>query len=232
MEPRRRHWKASRRTIFVKSSEKRPTPHATGRSNCPMHDLKQGVTVVTGGAGLIGSAVIWGINNQNSDNVWLIDVWENDSLKKRNLEYLGFRRNLGVDEFRELIRRNDRELTDVRTVIHQEPAPVRLRLTKTICETTISLHERTLRMVLGNGVRFVYASSAATYGDGTRHGRPGRGSREVPASSIFTVGPSTSSISWPATSGWFDSITGLKYFNAYGPNEEHKGNSAGRKQGL
>ena len=61
-------------------------PPVTGRSNCPMHDLMQGVTVVTGGAGLIGSAVIWGINNQNLENVWLIDQWEDDSLKKRNLE--------------------------------------------------------------------------------------------------------------------------------------------------
>ena len=71
-------------------------PHATGRSNCPMHDLKQGVTVVTGGAGLIGSAVIWGINNQNSDSVWLIGVWENDSLKESRIR---LRRTLGWMNF-------------------------------------------------------------------------------------------------------------------------------------
>ena len=83
MEPRRRHWKASRRTIFVKSSEKRPTPHATGRSNCPMHDLKQGVTVVTvrrsdRKCGNLGN------QQSESDNVWLIDVWKTILSKEKS----------------------------------------------------------------------------------------------------------------------------------------------------
>ena len=55
-----------------------------------MHDLMHGVTVVTGGAGLIGSAVIWGINNQNLDNIWLVDHWEDDTSKKRNLEPVSY----------------------------------------------------------------------------------------------------------------------------------------------
>ena len=183
----------------------------------------QGVTVVTGGAGLIGSAVIWGINNQNSDNAWLIDQWENDSLKKRNLEYLGFRRNLGVDEFRELIRRKDPELNEVRTVIHLGACSSTTETdedylldnnflyTKELCEWSLS------------NVRFVYASSAATYGDGNS-GMDDRDEDIEKFEPLNLYGWSKHKFDLLAKEqGWFDRITGLKYFNVYGPNEEHKG---------
>ena len=50
-----------------------------------MHDLSQGLTGVTGGAGLIGSATIWGINNRGLNNIWSVDDCETGSLKERNL---------------------------------------------------------------------------------------------------------------------------------------------------
>ena len=50
-----------------------------------MHDLSQGITVVTGGAGLIGSATIWGLNNRGLENVWAVDDFKPGSLKERNL---------------------------------------------------------------------------------------------------------------------------------------------------
>ncbi len=199
-------------------------PHVTGRSNCPMHDLMQGVTVVTGGAGLIGSAVIWGINNQNLDNVWLIDQWEDDSLKKRNLEYLGFRRNLGVDEFRELIRRNDPELTDVRTVIHLGACSSTTETDEDYLRDNNFLYTKELcEWSLGNSARFVYASSAATYGDGTS-GMDDRDEDLEKFQPLNLYGWSKHKFDLLARDeGWFESITGLKYFNVYGPNEEHKG---------
>ena len=55
-----------------------------------MHDIGNGITVVTGGAGLIGSATIWGINNQNLSNVWLVDWVEKNSLKEENLKNINY----------------------------------------------------------------------------------------------------------------------------------------------
>ena len=124
----------------------------------------QGVTVVTGGAGLIGSAVIWGINNQNLDNVWLVDQWEDDSLKKRNLEHLGFRRNLEVNEFRDLIRQKNPELTDIRTIIHLGACSSTTETDENYLHDNNFLYTKELcEWSLANDVRFVYASSAATY---------------------------------------------------------------------
>jgi ADP-L-glycero-D-manno-heptose 6-epimerase len=76
---------------------------------------------------------------------------------------------------------------------------------------------------LGKGVRFVYASSAATYGDGSRgfldddaalpHLRP-----------LNMYGYSKQRFDeWALENGLLDQMVGLKFFNVYGPNEAHKG---------
>ena len=83
-----------------------------------MHEMSDGAVVVTGGAGLIGSAVVWGLNNRNLANVWLVDDWTKSSLKARNVEGLSYDRTIGVDGFREMIRTNDEDCSAIRTVIH------------------------------------------------------------------------------------------------------------------
>ena len=59
------------------------------RLNCPMHDLSRGLIVVTGGAGLIGSGVIWGLNQRNLNNIWLVDeeVSSGPKEKPKNLSF-------------------------------------------------------------------------------------------------------------------------------------------------
>ena len=59
----------------------------------------QGTIVVTGGAGLIGSAVIWGLNNRKLEDIWLVDEWE-DTPKARNIKHLAFNKAIGVNKFR------------------------------------------------------------------------------------------------------------------------------------
>ena len=71
-----------------------------------MHDLSQGITVVTGGAGLIGSATIWGINNRGLNNIWSVDDCEPGSLKERNLLPLKIEEQIGVQEFRNWFRQD------------------------------------------------------------------------------------------------------------------------------
>ncbi len=97
-----------------------------------------------------------------------------------------------------------------------------------VWETNVELSWRLWRWCAGHGVRFVYASSAATYGDG-RHGfddDPARLTRLEPlnlygwskhAFDLRVMGAlergETSPPQW----------AGLKFFNVYGPNEYHKG---------
>ena len=76
---------------------------------------------------------------------------------------------------------------------------------------------------LGNGARFVYASSAATYGDGSA----GMSDDEPDLSRLQPLnayGYSKHLFDVHARrEGWLDQIAGLKYFNVFGPNEDHKG---------
>ena len=57
-----------------------------------MHDLSQGVTLVTGGAGFIGSSVAWALNNRNLTNIWLVDFLESNPAKQRNLKAITHQR--------------------------------------------------------------------------------------------------------------------------------------------
>lgn len=73
-------------------------------------------------------------------------------------------------------------------------------------------------------IRFIYASSAATYGDGV----PGFNDdeqlcAELQPLNMYGYSKNLFDI-WANRKGLFKSITGLKYFNVFGPNEYHKGN--------
>ena len=77
---------------------------------------------------------------------------------------------------------------------------------------------------LGAGVRFVYASSAATYGDGSA-GMDDSDPRQM--QQLKPLNLYGQSKQWmdlfALKEGWLDRIVGLKYFNVFGPNENHKG---------
>ena len=78
----------------------------------------QGTIVVTGGAGLIGSAVIWGLNNRKLEDIWLVDEWEDHSPKARNIKHLAFNKAIGVNKFREMIRNNKEDCSEIKTIFH------------------------------------------------------------------------------------------------------------------
>ena len=189
-----------------------------------MHKLEDGITVVTGGAGLIGSATIWGINNQNLNNVWLVDWIDEDSLKHRNCEHLQFQRKLNASHFRKLIDENSSELKEIRTIIHLGACSSTTETDEDYLHDNNFLYTKELcEWSLANNVRFVYASSAATYGDGN-WGMDDRDEDIEKFQPLNLYGWSKHKFDlFAKENGWFDSITGLKYFNIYGPNEEHKG---------
>ena len=74
-----------------------------------------------------------------------------------------------------------------------------------------------------NGVRFVYASSAATYGDGSAGMNDGIESlKRLRPLNVYGYSKHMFD-QYAARAGMFDRIVGLKYFNVFGPNEDHKG---------
>jgi ADP-L-glycero-D-manno-heptose 6-epimerase len=190
-----------------------------------VHNIKEGMTVVTGGAGLIGSATIWGINNQNLDNVWAVDWVEENSPKQRNLASLKYQRFLDAKVFRELVRENSSELSEVKTVIHLGACSSTTETNEDYLHDNNFLYTKDVcEWALENNSRFVYASSAATYGDGSM-GMDDKEENIENFTPLNLYGWSKHKFDLLAKEqDWLDKITGLKYFNVYGPNEEHKEN--------
>jgi len=112
----------------------------------------------------------------------------------------------------------------VRALIHMGAISSTTEMNADLLRRNNTEYTRTLaEYALRRGVRFIYASSAATYGDGHA------GYSDDPAAlerlqPLNLYGESKHRFDLLAKSrGWLDRIAGLKYFNVFGPNEYHKG---------
>lgn len=175
--------------------------------------------IVTGGAGFIGSAVVWRLNELGYEDILIADRLD-DSVKWRNLVLLRFADYIDGYDLLETLD----DLKEVKTVFHLGACSSTTEtdadyMIRNNYQYTQDLADWSVR----NGVRFIYASSAATYGDGSAGMNDGTESlnRLRP---LNVYGYSKHMFDqYAARAGMFDRIVGLKYFNVFGPNEEHKG---------
>ena len=189
-----------------------------------MSNLNNGTLVVTGGAGLIGSAIIWGLNNRGLENIWLVDWAEPDSLKSRNIKALSYSRHLSPEDFRKMIRENSPELSEITTIFHLGACSNTTETNEDyLNDNNLGYTTELCQWSLDEDVRFVYASSASTYGDGAQ-GMDDQEEDLQKFNPLNLYGWSKHKFDLLAQqNGWLEKIVGLKYFNVYGPNEEHKG---------
>ncbi len=178
--------------------------------------------VVTGGAGFIGSTLIWALNRRGRRDILVVDRFERGS-KWKNLRGLDFHDYQDKQRFRErLDGRADGPSVD--TVFH---LGARTATTEDdvgyLMENNYRYTMDLARWALKRGARFIYASSAATYGDGDE----GYGDEEDRLDELRPRNPYAYSKHLfdrhARRRGWLDEIVGLKYFNVYGPHEYHKG---------
>jgi len=189
-----------------------------------MSNWSKGDLVVTGGAGLIGSALIWGLNIRNIENIWLVDSQESNDEKNKNLAPLSFSRHLSPEDFRKLVRENSDELSSISTIFHLGACSSTTETNEAYLDDNNLGYTRELcEWSLEHGVRFVYASSASTYGDGSL-GMDDQDLDLAKFQPLNLYGWSKHKFDLLAKENqWLEHIVGLKYFNVYGPNEEHKG---------
>jgi len=182
--------------------------------------------LVTGGAGLIGSALIHALNLRGREDILVTDVLGKDA-KWRNLSPLRFADYQQADDFLDRLECDPESLDSIRTVYHLGACSA---TTETdagyLMENNFGYTKALARWALPRGIRFVYASSAATYGDGTRGMDDGTGHLET-LRPLNPYGYSKHLFDLHARrNGWLQGdhgIAGIKYFNVYGPNEAHKG---------
>lgn len=177
--------------------------------------------IVTGGAGLIGSNLVAGLNARGYENLVVVDHL-NHSGKESNLSGLKYQAYLDKTDFRRQI-----------AMGQQVPAAVVFHLgacsstTETdaayLDDNNLAYTRELCEWSLQHGSRFIYASSAATYGDGSQ----GYSDDEplIPhLKPLNLYGLSKQQFDlWALEKGVLDRIAGIKYFNVFGPGEDHKG---------
>jgi ADP-L-glycero-D-manno-heptose 6-epimerase len=179
--------------------------------------------VVTGGAGFIGSALVWALNHRGREDILVIDrLGQTD--KWRNLAGLRFADYLDKAAFIEGLEQG-RFGETIEAIFHMGACS---STTETDADYLMANNYRyTVRIAAWRAshraCRLIYASSAATYGDGSR-GYVDDERRLQTSRPLNMYGYSKHLFDLRARrEGWLKDIAGLKYFNVFGPNEGHKG---------
>jgi ADP-L-glycero-D-manno-heptose 6-epimerase len=188
-----------------------------------MSKLSQGRILVTGCAGFIGSALIWALNQRGLDNILVADFLGQDE-KYLNLVPLRFADYLEADELLAALDKSDPRLRDVRWVFHLGACSATTeRNVRYLMQNNFEYTKTLAHWALKKRARFVYASSAATYGDGAQ----GMADDERLLPNLRPLNPYGYSKHifdcYAQQAGILNQLVGLKYFNVFGPNEEHKG---------
>jgi len=177
--------------------------------------------VVTGGAGFIGSAIIHALNRRGRSDILVVDDLDHRE-KEKNLAALKFDRLTGKDAFLAAVL--ERSLQSPEAILHLGACSSTTETDWNFLKANNLDYTRHLaEFALEQGVRFIYASSAATYGDGSQ-GYDDDEERLETLKPLNLYGESKHRFDlWARQHGALESIVGLKYFNVYGPNEYHKG---------
>ncbi|NGX60528.1 MAG: ADP-L-glycero-D-manno-heptose-6-epimerase [Chlamydiae bacterium] len=185
--------------------------------------MKDRIIIVTGAAGFIGSAVARHLNDLGYHRLLLVDdiekteKWKN-LLGKKFYDFISKH-----DLFSWLIDHAD----EVGGIIHLGACSDTLEKDGDyLMENNFHYTQILAEFALENDVRFIYASSAATYGDG-RQGFSDDTDQLEELRPLNLYGFSKHFFDlWAKQQGILDRIVGLKYFNVFGPNENHKGHMA------
>ncbi len=182
-----------------------------------------GRILVTGGAGFIGSALVWALNARGIDDIVVADILHNDE-KWRNLVPLRYAEYVEGPVLRARLAQNPSAFGKFSAVFHMGAcSSTTERNASYLIDNNTAFTRELAGWALASGARFIYASSAATYGDGT-HGMDDNDPALERLRPLNMYGYSKHLFDLDARRlGWLDRIVGVKYFNVFGPNEGHKG---------
>jgi len=179
--------------------------------------------IVTGGAGMIGSNIIEGLNKSGHNDIIVVDHLKNGE-KFRNISDLDISDYYDKKDFISLIRdRND--FGQIDAVYHEGACSNTLEWDgQYMMENNYEYSKVLLHYCLDRKIPFFYASSAATYGDSTVYKENPENENPI---NIYGYSKYLFDQYVRRHESSFESqVVGFRYFNVYGPKEQHKGSMA------
>lgn len=179
--------------------------------------------IITGAAGFIGSGLLWALNQRGRTDVIIVDDIDHEE-KEHNIAPLHYEQRWGIDEFRQKLKNSQLDDAGIEAVLHLGAISATTetdwhRLLKYNVEYT----QDSIRWCADRDIHCIYASSGATYGDGS-HGYSDDHELFDQLEPLNLYGKSKLLVDvWARDGGYLDQVVGLRYFNVYGPNEYHKG---------
>src|SRR6188472_4214096 len=179
--------------------------------------------LVTGGAGFIGSALVWALNQRGQENIVVTDHLGTDE-KWKNLVALKFADYLDAADLLGHLDRKADSMGKFDVVFHLGAnSATTERDAGHLMKNNFAYTKTLAHWALATGARLVYASSAATYGDGAR-GMDDKMEDLASLRPLNMYGYSKQLFDlYARRAGIAERIVGLKYFNVFVPNENHKG---------
>ena len=177
--------------------------------------------IITGAAGFIGSALVWRLNQLGKNNIIIVDELGKDE-KWKNLVGLDYEDFINKDLFIEKLESGLNFKVDA--IIHMGAnSSTTEKDADHLLNNNFEYTKKLAAYSIDNNIRFIYASSAATYGDGNL-GFDDEDNMPLKLRPLNMYGYSKNLFDiWALKKNILGKIVGIKYFNVFGPNEYHKG---------
>lgn len=185
--------------------------------------------VVTGGAGFIGSNLIHQLNAAGEREILLVDNFAPSANlsgpKFLNLQGAQFLDYMDKHEFRAALKAGDFESVKLRAILHQGACSNTLEDDgRYMMDNNFTYSKELLRFAVERRIPFVYASTAAVYGDSVNFAPVAANERPL---NVYGYSKLVFDNFVRRLAPQFEStVVGLRYFNVYGPREQHKGRMA------
>lgn len=178
--------------------------------------------LLTGGAGFIGNCLLWLLNNKGYSDIMVVDHLGTSS-KWHNLTNKHFTDYFEKDDFFNLIQR-DMFPTDIDLIIHFGACTSTIETDASYMIKNNYVFSKNLAgWALQHNKRFIYASSAATYGTGEfGYSDDDHITEKLKPLNIYGYSKQLFDL-WVLRHNLQKKFVGLKFFNVFGPNEYHKG---------
>ncbi|MCD8174658.1 MAG: ADP-glyceromanno-heptose 6-epimerase [Phascolarctobacterium sp.] len=181
--------------------------------------------IVTGGAGFIGSNIVKGLNERGRSDILVVDNLTN-MVKFKNIQALKIADYMNKYAFAAALKEGKFDQEKIDVIFHEGACSDTMEYNgKYMMENNFEYTKNLLHFSLEREIQFIYASSASTYGSGAHGFREEHECEE--ALNVYAF-----------SKLFFDNylrrflpdiksqVVGLRYFNVYGPQENHKGKMA------